>query len=184
MRRRASRAFRWLFGEGHWIAWLLAAVAVMLQMLTNGCYGYFRDEVYFIATSNHLDWGYVDFAPLAAFLLKISRTVFGSSLHALRLFPALAFGGEVLLAGVITRELGGRWFAIFISCAAVLLGPAFVGEATRYSMNAFEPLFWMGSICVFSGRSIAENQSYFFGVACCLVWVSKTRIPQYSLSLR
>lgn len=128
------------------IAFALAAVAVLLQMLTNGRYGYFRDELYFIATSDYLAFGYVDFAPLSSFLLKISRTLFGTSLHALRLLPALAFGGEVLLTGLIARELRGKSFAIFLACGSVLLGPAFVGETTRYSMNAFEPLFWMGCI--------------------------------------
>jgi 4-amino-4-deoxy-L-arabinose transferase-like glycosyltransferase len=131
-----------------WIAGALAIVAILLQMFTNGRYGYFRDELYFIAASDHLDWGYVDFAPLAAALLKISRLIFGSSLHALRFLPALAFGAEVILTGLLARELGGKRFAIFFGCAGVLLGPAFVGETTRYSMNPFEPLFWMGCIYV------------------------------------
>ncbi len=48
------------------IASLLAAIAVILQILTNGRYGYFRDELNFIATSKHLAFGYVDFAPLAS----------------------------------------------------------------------------------------------------------------------
>jgi len=117
-------------------------------MLTNGRYGYFRDELYFIATSDHLAWGYVDFAPLSSFLLKISRSIFGTSLHALRLLPALAFGANVLLTSLITRELGGKRFAIFFASGCVLLAPPFVGEVTRYSMNAFEPLYWMGSIYV------------------------------------
>jgi len=57
------------------IAWFLAALAVILQMLTNGRYGYFRDELYFIATSKHLALGYVDFAPLASLVLRMSRAV-------------------------------------------------------------------------------------------------------------
>ena len=65
------------------IAWFLAAIAVLLQMLTNGRYGYFRDELYFIATSKHLAFGYVDFAPLAALILRVSRILFG---------PCMRFG--------------------------------------------------------------------------------------------
>ena len=68
------------------IAWLLAAAAVLLQTLTNGRYGYFRDELYFLACSDHLAWGYVDFAPLIALLARISRFALGDSLHAIR-FP-------------------------------------------------------------------------------------------------
>ncbi len=139
------------------IAYCLAVFGFLLQMLTNGRYGYFRDELYFIATSDHLAFGYVDFAPLSSFLLKVSRTLFGTSLHALRLLPAMAFAAEVLLTGFITRELGGKRFATFLACGSVLLAPAFVGDNTRYSMNAFEPLFWMGCIYVLL-RAINTNR--------------------------
>jgi 4-amino-4-deoxy-L-arabinose transferase-like glycosyltransferase len=99
------------------IAWLLAAAAVLLQMLTNGRYGYFRDELYFLACSDHLAWGYVDFAPLVPLLTRISRFVLGDSLHAIRALPALAQGGQILITGLIARELGGKRFAIFLSCS-------------------------------------------------------------------
>jgi hypothetical protein len=66
------------------IAWLLAAAAVLLQMLTNARYGYFRDELYFLACSDHLAWGYVDFAPLVPLLARVSRLALGDSLHAIR----------------------------------------------------------------------------------------------------
>jgi hypothetical protein len=128
------------------IAWLLAAAAVLLQMFTNGGYGYFRDELYFLACSDHLAWGYVDFAPLVALLARISRFALGDSLHAIRTLPALAEGGQILITGLIARELGGKRFAIFLSCLSVLLAPVILGNATRLSMNPFEPLFWMGAV--------------------------------------
>ena len=130
------------------IAWILAIAAFTLQMVTNGRYGYFRDELYFLATSQHLAAGYVDFAPLAAWILRLSRVLFGDSLHSIRFFPALAFAGNILLTGLIARELGGRRFAVFFSCVSVLLAPVIVGNATRFSMNPFEPLFWMGCVLV------------------------------------
>ncbi len=74
------------------VAWLLAAAAVLLQMLTNGRCGYFRDELYFLACSDHLAWGYVDFAPLVVLAARVSRLVLGDSLHAIRALPALAQG--------------------------------------------------------------------------------------------
>jgi Dolichyl-phosphate-mannose-protein mannosyltransferase len=128
------------------IAWLLAAVAVALQMATNGRYGYFRDELYYLALSHHLDWGYVDLAPMSPLVAWISRMVFGESLHAIRLLPALALGGEILITGLITRELGGKRFAVFLACLGVLVAPVILGNATRFSMNPFESLFWMGAI--------------------------------------
>jgi 4-amino-4-deoxy-L-arabinose transferase-like glycosyltransferase len=128
------------------IAWFFAAAAVLLQVLTNGRYGYFRDELYFLACGDHLAWGYVDFAPLVALLARVSRMALGDSLHAIRLLPALALGAEIVLTGLITRELGGKLFTVFLSCASVLMAPVILGNATRLSMNALEPLFWMGCV--------------------------------------
>jgi hypothetical protein len=129
-------------------AWAIAAVGFLLQMLFNGRYGYFRDELYFLACSNHFAFGYVDFAPLIAWLARGSRIVFGDSLHAIRLLPALAFGAEIALTGFITRELGGKRWAVFLACISVLLAPVILGNGTRLAMNPIEPLFWMGCIYV------------------------------------
>jgi hypothetical protein len=131
---------------GMWVAWVLGGASVLVQLLTNWRYGYFRDEFYYLAASDHLAFGYVDFAPLIAWLTHASRIVFGDSLHAIRLLPALAFGAEVLLTGFITRELGGRRWAVLLACVSVLMAPVIIGNATRLSMNPLEPLFWMGCI--------------------------------------
>ena len=127
-------------------AWIIASCAILLQLLTNNRYGYFRDELYYLATSDHLAWGYVDFAPLAALILHVSRSILGDSLRAIRFLPALAGGAEILLTGLITRELGGKRFAIFLACLSVLLAPVILNQTTRFSMNPFEPPFWMGCI--------------------------------------
>ena len=139
------------------VAYLLAAVAVALQMATNGRYGYFRDELYYLALSHHLAWGYVDLAPMAPFVLYIGRTLFGVSLHALRLLPALALGAEILITGLLTRELGGKRFAVWLACLAVLVAPVILNNASRFSMNPFEALFWMGAV-YFLLLAINRNQ--------------------------
>jgi hypothetical protein len=126
------------------LAWAIGAFGFLLQMFCNGRYGYFRDELYYISCSNHLASGYVDMAPLAPWLARGFRMVFGDSLHAIRLLPALAFGAEVALAGFITRELGGKRWSIFLACISVLLAPVILGNGTRLAMNPIEPLFWMG----------------------------------------
>ncbi len=130
------------------LAWAIAAIGFLLQMAFNGRYGYFRDELYYIACSNHLAFGYVDLAPLIAWLARGFRIVFGDSLHAIRLLPALAFGAEIALTGFITRELTGKRWAIFVACVTVLLSPVILGNGTRLAMNPLEPLFWMGCIYV------------------------------------
>src|ERR1051326_9594917 len=126
--------------------WICAAIALLIHLLTNSRYGYFRDELYFIACARHLDWGYVDLAPLSALILRIELTLFGQSLFALRLFPALASAGTVALTGLIARELGGRIWAVTLACIGCLSAPVFLGIGNFYSLNVFEPLFWMGCV--------------------------------------
>lgn len=122
-----------------------AAVATLLiHLLTNSRYGYFRDELYFIACSRHLASGYVDMAPLCAWILRLQSTLFGDSLFALRLFPAIAHALTVALTGAIARELGGRAWAIGLSCAAAMSAMVYLAIGNFFSMNVFEPLFWGG----------------------------------------
>ena len=126
------------------LAWAIGCLGFLLQMAFNGRYGYFRDELYYIACSNHLAFGYVDMAPLLPWLARIFRIVFGDSLHAIRLIPSLAFGAEIALTGFLTRELGGKRWAMFLACISVLVAPVILGNGTRLAMNPVEPLFWMG----------------------------------------
>ncbi|MEE9263078.1 MAG: glycosyltransferase, partial [Vicinamibacteria bacterium] len=86
---------------------VLALLTLLFHVLTAKGYGYFRDELYYVACSEHLAFGYVDHPPLIALVTWLSRVVFGDSLYALRLFPAVCAAGTVYLTASITRDLGG-----------------------------------------------------------------------------
>jgi 4-amino-4-deoxy-L-arabinose transferase-like glycosyltransferase len=124
----------------------LALVALIVHLLTIHRYGYFRDELYYIACARHLDFGYVDLAPLSVFLLRIELILFGSSLFALRIFPALASALTIVFTGILTRELGGRAWAIVLACTSMLGSLFFLAVGNFYSPNVYEPLFWTGAI--------------------------------------
>jgi len=121
-------------------------LGLAIHLLTNRGYGYFRDELYFIACARHLDWGYVDFAPLSAWFLRVEMTLFGSSLFAVRIFPAIASALATGLAGILARELGGRFWAIMLACTGMLGSLFFLAIGNFYSPNVYEPLFWTGTI--------------------------------------
>src|SRR5262245_16099597 len=125
---------------------LFSAVALLIHLLTIGRYGYFRDELYYIACARHLAFGYVDQPPLSILLLRLSEALLGSSLFAVRLLPALAGAATVALTGLIARDLGGRAWAIALACAGSLCALFNLAVGNFFSMNAFEPLFWMGCI--------------------------------------
>ena len=124
------------------LALYLSAFKLLLHFLTNGGYGYFRDELYYLACAEHLDWGYVDQAPLIAVVSRAERALLGDSLFAVRFLPAVAGAALVFVTGLLVRELGGRRFAVLLACACVIVAPAFLALHTLLTMNAFEPLFW------------------------------------------
>src|SRR6202162_3610428 len=123
-----------------------AITACVIHFLFNGRYGYFRDELYYAACGQRLAWGYVDQAPLIAVVARLSRALFGDSLHALRFFPALSSGAKILLTGWMVHELGGRRYAQVLAGTAMLLCPIYLTMDNFLSMNAFEPVLWM--LCV------------------------------------
>jgi hypothetical protein len=126
----------------------ICAAKVLLHIFTSvRHYGYFRDELYYLDMARHLDWGYVDAAPLIAVYAKIALLM-GGSLWALRILPALAGAGLIALTMLIVRELGGGRYAQFLAGVCILLCPAVLSVDSLLTMNPFEPLFWMGGIWV------------------------------------
>ncbi len=76
----------------------LCVAKLVFHLATHRGYGIFRDELYYLACAAHPDWGYVDHPPLSIWLLWLQTALFGDSLLALRLLPALAGAGSVLVA--------------------------------------------------------------------------------------
>ncbi len=123
------------------IAFGLVAAALLLHGATAWRYGYFRDELYFIACSKHLAWGYVDQPPLVAVAAWLAAPA-GYQLVLLRALPILAAGGTVYLAVRLTKELGGGAFAQMLAGLATLLMPAYLLLGNTLTTTSFEPFFW------------------------------------------
>jgi hypothetical protein len=121
----------------------LGLFKLLLHLFTADNYGYFRGELYYVTAGERLDFGYVDFPPLVALVAALTRALFGDSLLALHVFPALAGAAVVVLAGLIARELGGGRFAQGLAALATLIPPTLLVFGTWLSMDAFDQLFWV-----------------------------------------
>lgn len=107
------------------VIFCLSACKLLVHLYAGRHYGYFIDELYYLACSRHLAWGYVDQPPLIAWITWLARSVLGESLPAIRFLPAVAGAGEVALAALIARELGGKRFAQGLAASPRWLRPAF-----------------------------------------------------------
>jgi hypothetical protein len=144
----------------------IAAAKVLFHLFTAGRYGIFRDELYYLATAEHLDWGYVDQPPAIAAITWFARHVFGDSLLGIRLLPALAGGALVVMTGTLAREMGGRRFAQGLAALAVAVVPIYLIMHHWMTMNAFEPLIWMACAgCIVRALKTGESRYWVgFGV--------------------
>jgi hypothetical protein len=138
-----SRTRAWLTG-GTAVLIALAAGKLLLHLATASRYGYFGDELYFLACGEHLDWGYVDHPPLVGLAAWLVSRTLGTGLLAIRSVSAVAGAALVLLTGLLARELGGGRFAMGLSGLASGLAFVYVVMHYLFTMNALEPLFWTG----------------------------------------
>jgi hypothetical protein len=122
---------------------VLPVVKLLVHALALRPYGFFRDELYYVACSHHLAWGYVDHPPFSVFVLRVWRALFGDGLIALRLGPAIVGAAVVALTGVTVLELGGGTLAVVLAGLALVASPACLAFDHLWSMNAFDQLFWI-----------------------------------------
>jgi len=120
----------------------IALAMVVLELAAAARYGYHRDELYFLACARHLAWGYVDQPPFVPAVARLSTSLFGSSVVALRVFPALAGGAIVVFTALTARELGGGRRAQVLAALAAATSPQVLAGFHLLSTAAFDLFFW------------------------------------------
>ena len=176
-----SSSLSWLF------PWPLA-IAIgyfALHMVTSTRYGYFRDALYYLACSEHLDWGYVDHPPLIVLIAWVTRHTLGTSLPALIFWPALAGAGQILLVAALARALGTQTFGTTLAAFVTSLVPVWLAIDHQFAMNAIEPLFWIGSAFVLVRMIQTENPKLWivFGVLVGLGLENKYTMAVFAFAL-
>jgi MFS family permease len=130
---------------------------VLLLASVLGPYGWFIDELYYLACAKRLAAGYVDHPPLSIALLALVRVLAGDTMWAVRLPAALAAGATALVAALLARRLAGGAFAQSLAALCVCASPAAIVLGSFFSMNAFELLLWPAAALLLV-RLLESNQ--------------------------
>src|SRR5436190_5398863 len=137
-------------------AWTLillsvSAIPPILQVVagSSSAYGYFIDELYYLACARHLAWGYVDHPPLSIGLLAAFSAIAGTSKLAIRIPAIAAVLGAIAVTMTLTKRLGGGRFAQFLAALCVATSPIALILGSFYSMNAIDLLLWPLVVLVF-----------------------------------
>jgi hypothetical protein len=134
---------------------ILAALRLLLHTLTNGQYGFHRDELATLDDARHLAWGYVAYPPLTPFVARIALTLLGSAPAAVRFFTALAQCVAMVVAGLMARELGGGRGAQIVAALAVAVSPISMSAGHLFQYVSFD-LLW-GVLAVYFVIRLLES---------------------------
>ena len=163
----------------------LAAVSFVAHMLVAGNYGYFRDELYYIADGRRLQAGYVDQPLLMGWLAALLRVIASDSLVAIHVIPALACAALVVVTGLMARELGGGRAAQFVAGVAALCALAFMATGSLFSMDVLDQLWWAvaGLIVIRLLRRDAPRLWLLVGLVFALGLLTKVTVLYFGLAL-
>jgi MFS family permease len=130
--------------RGDTLALLAVVVAVAIaHVLTNGRYGFHRDELQVLSDARHLDWGFVPYPPFTPFMERIGLSLFGVSMVGLRMFSTIANAIAIFFTGLMARELGGGRLAQVTVALAIALSPLPLFEGTEFQYTTFDYLWWV-----------------------------------------
>ncbi|SFT32376.1 Dolichyl-phosphate-mannose-protein mannosyltransferase [Actinopolyspora lacussalsi subsp. righensis] len=121
---------------------VIAVVFAVVCALTTGRYGYFGDELYFLAAGHHPAFGYVDQPPGLPLLASAMQALFPESLNALRAPSLLAAVGYIVLTALSARELGATRVTQACVAGVAALTPHLVASAHLLVTYSFDQTLW------------------------------------------
>lgn len=131
------------------VAWgpvLAVALAVgVLLTSVSGRYGYFGDELYFLAAGHYPAWGYADQPPLLPLIAVAMDAMGPGSVAVLRIPSTLATMAAVVLTALLVREFGGGRRAQLIAVGAVAVSPTFLANGHLLATSTLDPVLWCSS---------------------------------------
>jgi 4-amino-4-deoxy-L-arabinose transferase-like glycosyltransferase len=123
---------------------LLPSLAILtLHAVTNGQYGFHRDELAVLDDARHLAWGYVAYPPITPLIARLALDLSGPSLAVLRFFSSLSMAIATVLASLIAYELGGSGRARVVAAVAVAIAPISLLQGAIFQYVSFDYLWWV-----------------------------------------
>ena len=144
---------------------LLALTRILLQVFTNGEYGFHQDELVTLdAAAHHLAWGYVAWPPVTPFLARLALSLFGPSVIGLRSLAVLTEGIVMLLVGLMIRDLGGRRWAQVLGAVAVATSPLSIVQGGLFQYETLDYFCWVLLAFMVMHLLKSQNPRWWLGI--------------------
>lgn len=158
---------------------------LILHLLSNSNFGFHRDELLYMAMSEHIDWGYKEVPPLIAGISWLSYALLGDSVFAMRILPSIASALIVFITGLLVISMKGRRFAVIAACAAMVISPSFLASGYLLQPVVFDQLFWVLTAFLLLKHIQTRKTSYiyFLGLTVGLGMLTKYTMAFFIIAL-
>jgi hypothetical protein len=126
---------------------ILALISVAIHLLVANNLEYHRDELLYFSLGQHPAAGYASVPPLIGWIAWIMQSVFGTSVFAVRLFPAFLGGALIVLTASVAKELGGSKYASFLTATGLLISIFFLRTYFLFHPVHIEIFLW--TLCLY-----------------------------------
>ena len=164
---------------------IIAFISFVAHILVGDNYGYFRDELYVMAMSQHPALGYVDVPPLVPWITQIPRLLTGNALWAIHVISALVCAGTIILTGRMARLLGGTGWVQGLAALGSATALVLVAGGSTYTYDVFDTFWWAlaATILIMLLRDDQPGRWLWFGVAAGLGLLTKETILFWGFAL-
>ncbi|MEU2176391.1 glycosyltransferase family 39 protein [Nocardia sp. NPDC019219] len=121
----------------------VAALGALALLVSIGRYGFFGDELYFVAAGRRLAVSYADQGPLLPAIARVMDLLAPGSLVALRLPAVLVTVAAVVITAQIAREFGGGCAAQMLAAAAYATSPFLLVQGDQLATNTIDTALWV-----------------------------------------
>ncbi len=122
---------------------MVAVVSAAVLLFSISRYGYFGDELYFLAAGRRPAFGYADQGPVLPLLARAMDTIAPGSYFVLRL-PAVALTVlAIVLTALIAREFGGGRWAQLLATLGYATSPFLLLQGKILTTNAVDTVLWV-----------------------------------------
>jgi Dolichyl-phosphate-mannose-protein mannosyltransferase len=164
---------------------IIAGISFLIHVLVGNNYGYFRDELYFMAASHNPAFGYVDVPPFVPWITIILRVTTGNALWAIHIVSALVCAGTILLTGNMARLLGGKGWVQGLAALGTATALVLIGTGSIYAYDVFDEFWWAlaANVLIVIVRDERPQRWLLFGLVAGLGLLTKETILFWGFAL-
>jgi hypothetical protein len=125
----------------------MALFSILFHLFFINNLEYHRDELLYFSLGQHPAAGYATVPPLIGWSAWVMKSIFGYSVFAVRLLPALISGVMIFLAASMAKELGGSRYGSFLAALGLLISIFFMRSFSLFMPVFMEIFLW--TLCIY-----------------------------------